>query len=107
MTEEHQNQSKHYVQMLAVKDRVNCEHLPDKDPIDDLSTIDNHQFLPTAADNDSLRNDLIHVISLILIENVKAFEVFKDTFPKNFVHEYSDVLEEKSVVVCSANACTN
>jgi hypothetical protein len=99
MTEDHQNQSRHYVQMLAVKDRVNCEHLPNDEPIGDLLNIDNCQFLPTAADNDSLRNDLIHVISLILTENVKAFEVFKDVYPPNFTHEYSDVVDEKSVVV--------
>lgn len=86
MTEEHQNLSKHYVQLLAIKDRVNCEHLPNDHPIGDLGNIDNNQFLPSATDNDSLRNDFLHVISLILIENVKAFEVFRNVYPQYFTH---------------------
>ena len=99
MTQEHQNQSKHYVQMLAVQDRVNCEGLPDDEPIGDLSQIENHELLPTAMDNSALRDDFIHIISLILVQHIPAFKVFDGVYANEFVHQYSDVMKEKSVVV--------
>lgn len=99
MTTDHQNKSKHYVQIMAVKDRVNCEHLPDDQPIGDLLELENNQFLPSLEDHETLRNDLIHAIAILLIENVKSFKVFEDVFPKHFQHEYSDVMSRKSVVV--------
>ena len=52
VTQKHQNQSKHYVQMFAIQDRVNCEGLPDDKPIEDFSQIENHELLPT-LDNSS------------------------------------------------------
>jgi hypothetical protein len=105
MTEAHQNQSKHYVQLMAVKDRVNCENLPDDAPVGDLNGVENSQLLPSAEDNDDLREDMIHIISLILIEHLPAFEVFQGVYPEYFQHQYSDVMDEKSVVV--GRVCMN
>jgi hypothetical protein len=99
MTQGHQNQSKHYVQLLAVKDRVNCEGLGDSQPIGDLTQLENHQFLPNASDNNSLREDFIHVVSLILIENLTSFKVFEGIYDVGFDHQYSHVMKEKSIVV--------
>ena len=76
MTESHQNKSKHYVQAMAVVDRVPCEHLPDDRPTADLLTIPLEQFLPSEEDNSRLREDLIHVTALILTEHVPAFKVY-------------------------------
>ena len=98
MTQEHQNQSKHYVKMFAVQYRVNCEGLPDDKPIEDFSQIENHELLPT-LDNSSLRDDLFHIISLILVQHLPAFKVFDGVYAHEFVHQYSDVMKEKSVVV--------
>ena len=75
MTETHQNKSKHYVQAMAVVDRVPCEHLPDDRPIADLMTISIQDFLPSEDDNNSLRDDFIQMVSLILTEHVPAFKV--------------------------------
>ena len=73
MTQEHQNQSKHYVQMFAVQNRVNCEGPSDDEPIGDLSQKENHVLLTTAIGNSALRDDFIHIISLILVQHIPAF----------------------------------
>ena len=47
MTQKHQNQSKHYVQMFAGQYRVHCEGPSDDEPIVDFSQIENLELLPT------------------------------------------------------------
>ncbi|XP_061181514.1 uncharacterized protein LOC133190028 [Saccostrea echinata] len=99
MTETHQNMSKHYVQIMAVKDRVNCEHLPDENPVGDLNQVENQQLMPSAEDNNDLREDMIHILSLTLIQHLQAFSIFKDVYPDYFQHPYSDIMDKKSVVM--------
>ena len=75
MTESHQNKSKHYVQAMAVVDRVPCEHLPDDHQLADLMTVPIQSLLQSEDDNSRLRGDFIHMIALILMEHVPAFKV--------------------------------
>lgn len=98
MTKEHQNVSRHYTQIMALVDRVNCEHLSDE-PVGDLLNVDNSEFFPTVEDNYTLRKDMIHVVSNILVENLPSFEVFKNIYPTHFSHIYSNEMAKKSTVV--------
>lgn len=99
MTQDHQNQSKHYVQLMAIKDRVYCEDLIDDRPMGNLLNVPNADFLPNGEDISSLREDIITVVSHILIENIPAFSIFKGVITHGFEHEYSEEMKEKSVVV--------
>uniref|UniRef100_K1S0V2 Uncharacterized protein n=1 Tax=Magallana gigas TaxID=29159 RepID=K1S0V2_MAGGI len=50
MTQDHQNQSNHYVQLMAIKDRVYCEDLIDDRPMGNLLNVPNADFLPNGED---------------------------------------------------------
>lgn len=98
MTQEHQNISRHFTQIMALVDRVNCEHLSDE-PVGDLLNVQNSEFLPTVEDNYTLRKDMIQVVSNILVENLPSFQVFKNIYPTHFLHIYSTEMAKKSTVV--------
>lgn len=86
-------------QMMAVQDRVNVEDLSVERPLADLAALPNSHFLPSSEDNYSMRCDFIQVISLILIKHLKAFKCFEGLVSEHFVHRYSDIMKQKSVVV--------
>jgi len=90
MTQDHQNQSKHYVQLMAIKDRVNCEDLIDDRPIGNLLQVPNQDFLPNGEDIDSLRKDVIHVVANVLVKNLASFHIFHDVISQGFEHEVSE-----------------
>ncbi|VDI63953.1 Hypothetical predicted protein [Mytilus galloprovincialis] len=73
MTQDHQNMLKHYVQLMAVKDRVNCEHLPDTLQIGNLVDVANNEFLPNADDISSLREDIINLTATLLVNHLECF----------------------------------
>ena len=105
MTETHQNKSLHYVQLMAVVDRVNCEHLPDDRPVGNLNNIEDHEFLPTGDDNSSLRDDFIHIMALILAENVPAFKVlFSLNFLLTNIFRFSNEMAmHEATMLCTKN----
>lgn len=70
MTQDHQNVSRHFTQIMALVDRVNCEHLSDE-PVGYLVNIENGEFLPSVEDNYTLRKDMIQVVSNILVESLR------------------------------------
>lgn len=71
-----------------------------KNPLGDLNEVENHQLMSSAEDNNSLREGMIHIISLTLMQHLQAFGIFKETYPDYLHHPYSDVMNKKSVVVC-------
>ena len=109
MTQDHQNQSKHYVQLMAIEDRINCEDLIDDRPLGNLLYTPDQDFLPSGEDTYTLRNDIIHVVAHVLIENVAAFQVFSGILHEGFQHKFSPEMAKKSRVVhlffyCHCNA---
>jgi len=99
MTQDHQNQTKHYVQLMAIQDRVNCEHFINDRPLGNLSEVPYQDFIPSGDDNYSLRKDIIHVVAEIIIDNLESFKVFKGVINKGFHHQFSGEMKQKSVVV--------
>lgn len=99
MTQDHQNMLKHYVQLMAVKDRVNCEHLPDTLQIGNLVDVANNDFLPNADDISSLREDIINLTATLLVNHLKCFKVFEGTIGQHPQHTFSKEMKEKSCVV--------
>lgn len=83
---------------MAIKDRVYCEDVIDDRPMGNLLNVPNADFLPNGEDH--LRDHIITVVSHILIENIPpAFSIFKGVITHGFEHEYSEEMNEKSVVV--------
>ncbi|XP_033731443.1 uncharacterized protein LOC117321072 [Pecten maximus] len=107
MTQEHQNVSRHFTQIMSVVDRVSCEGFTDE-PVGNLMEVENSEFLPTAEDNYTLRKDMIQVVSNILIEHLSSFKIFENICPKQFQHAYSAEMSKKSIVVyyiCHIQSC--
>lgn len=99
MTQDHQNSSKHYVQMMAIKDRVNCEVFPDGIPIGDLRDVPNSDFLPTAEESVSMRQDIVNITAEILCSHLDCLKDFQGIIDSKFHHKYSDEMKKKSHVV--------
>ncbi|CAC5412689.1 unnamed protein product [Mytilus coruscus] len=99
ITQDHQNMLKHYVQLMAVKDRVNCEHLPDTLQIGNLVDVANNEFLPNADDISGLREDIIKLTATLLVNHLKYFKVFEGTIVQHPQHTFSKEMKEKSCVV--------
>ncbi|XP_071172881.1 uncharacterized protein [Mytilus edulis] len=99
MTEDHQNESKHYIQLMAIKDRVICEDLPNERPIGNLQHIPIGDFLPNCDDISSLRTDMIQVTASILTKHLTSFMPYQKCIPEGFYHQYSEQMKQKSTVV--------
>ena len=99
MTEEHQNELRHYIQVMAVKDRINCEHLSNEAPVGDLQSLDNTAFIPNPGDICTLRKDMIQVVSYISCKCLSTMASFKDCTSDVFEHEYSAEMSKRSAVV--------
>ncbi|XP_070571443.1 uncharacterized protein [Ptychodera flava] len=100
MTSEKRNQSYHFLNTYAVRDRINCEHLPDDNPVADILTLKNSAFLPTAEDTTALRSDFAMLICRMLVSDMKFFQThFKEAIDDHIPHKYSDESKEKSELV--------
>lgn len=99
MTSDNQNKDYHWCNHNAYLDRVNPTHLPDDAPIADLQEVPNSTFLPSLADQKALLNDFTVLIGRVLVENLTAFEIFKDVVPLHIKHKYSDMLKNKTETV--------
>ena len=87
MREDAQNQSLHYVQMCAVKDRIDYSSVPDSAPSSTRNIFD----IPSSDDYAQLKKNLAIHVARILVEHVQCFnEDFKDLVTKHILHKYSD-----------------
>nr|XP_006816718.1 PREDICTED: uncharacterized protein LOC102803889 [Saccoglossus kowalevskii] len=100
MTGEHRNQDFHFVNTYAVKDRVNCENLPDDAPICDILKLPNTVFLPTAADHKALKSDFAEIIIRIIVQEMSFFtKHFSNTMVRHIPHTYSEESSVKSELI--------
>ena len=93
----------HYFHSYAVADRVNFWCLSDK--VHPTQQQDKSQIalslLPTPEDDEALRRNVLVIISRILFENMKFFEIsFEGVVDWHISHEYEKEMAQKSVVVC-------
>lgn len=106
MTSDDQNKDYHWCNHNTYLDRVNPTHLPDDTPIADIQDVPNSTFLPSLSDHKSLLSDFVVLISRVLVENLPAFEIFKDVVPFHIQHKYSEVLKNKTetVSICTCSS---
>lgn len=64
-----------------------------------LHDVPNSTFLPSLTDQNSLLSDFTVLIGRVLVENLPAFEIFKDVIPLHIRHKYSDELQNKTETV--------
>jgi hypothetical protein len=98
-----QNQSIHWFNLNAVKNRVNGNHLSDKAPAESILTFENVCFLPSLRDNQDLMHDLIPLFARSIVYNIPALsKVFSRAIVHHIPHMYTDVMNEKSEQVCQS-----
>lgn len=98
MTLESQTTSLHYVQAIAVKDRIDYSFLSDTSDPERESNL--YGILPDADDYDSLKKRFIVHVSRIIVAHLRFFKAdFKGLVPAHIPHRYSSIMSMKSEVV--------
>lgn len=101
MSRYNQNQSIHWFNMNAVRNKVNGNHLSDKMQTKSIVDIENVTFLPSLKDNQDLMHELIPLFARSIVFNIPALsKVFSGAVVIHIPHMYSDVMNEKSEQVC-------
>lgn len=71
-------------------------HLSNDYPIKSVLELENVEFLPSPEDNEAYLHNITALATCVLVRNIPAFSQFKDIVVKHILHEYSDVMKEKS-----------
>lgn len=96
MSASHQNNSIHWFNLNAVKNRVLANHLSNDNPVKSVFELENVEFLPSPEDNEAYLHNITALATRVVVRNIPAFSQFKDIVVKHILHEYSDVMKEKS-----------
>lgn len=100
MTSENQNKDHHWCNHNAVLDRINPTEGDSAPPRQDLKDTPNSTFIPNLEEQAALVNDMVILISRVLVENFKEFEPFKSVVPAHIQHKYSNEMKKKSEKAC-------
>lgn len=96
MRSDSQTVSLHYVQVYAMKDRVDYSTVT----CQKQAEVNLYDILPTSEDYDSLKKDFAVLISRMIVAYLPFFSTdFKDTVQKHIAHKYSSEMSKKSEVV--------
>ena len=99
MTSSNQNKDQHWCNHNAYLDRVYPTHLLYNGPVANSHDVPNSTFLPSLTDQNSLLSDFTVLIGRVLVENLLAFEIFKDVVLLHIRHKFSDELQKKTETV--------
>ena len=93
------NQSLHYFNSYAVRDRCNFSNFAEHHCPPDLATYDVSEFLPSKADFDTLIRHFSIFVARLLTTYVPGFAVFKSLCIPHIKHKYTVEMCQKSDVV--------
>ena len=88
-----QNKSLNYVQVYAVKDRIDFSQLSNSPPSPGRSVYD---ILPTTADYQALKDNFSILVARILVEHIPYFKDFKGLVDNHISHPYSSEMAKSS-----------
>ena len=96
MSASNQNNSIHWFNLNAAKNRVMANHLSNDNPVKSVLELENVEFLPSPEDNEAYLHNITALETRVVVRNIPALSQFKDIVVKHILHEYSDVMKEKS-----------
>ena len=96
MSASNQNNSIHWFNLNAVKNRVLANHLSNDNPVKSVLELENVEFLLSPEDNEAYLHNITALVTRVVARNIPAFSQYKDIAVKHILHEYSDVMKEKS-----------
>ena len=102
MSMEHQSQSIHYFQFYAARDRIDFHYLSNDSCVGNVSELSMSSFLPTIEDCSQMRDNYAILIGRELVKKLPYFHVFADCVPMHILHEHSEAMSMKSLLVCTA-----
>lgn len=104
MRSDSQTTSLHYVQVYAVKDRLDYSTLSGITS----GKVNLHDILPTLEDYELMKNDFAVLISRMITAHLPFFrEDFKYLVQKHIPHKYSTEMCKKSEVVSETPLCSS
>lgn len=93
------NKDLHYYNCMAVKNRVSGNHLEAEQPMGTVDSVPWSKYLPTAEDNEKLKNEWNYLVSKTIINYVPYFQCFKEHIPDHLSHKYINLTKKKTEVV--------
>ena len=97
MRSDNQNKEFHWTNMNFVMNRVSGLHLPDDEPICQLSDLPNGAVLPQAKDHLNNRENYIVLVGRIITERIPALNFLKHAVQKHIHHKYSVEMAQCSI----------
>jgi hypothetical protein len=96
MTKKNQNKDHHMFQFVGYKNRISSNHLPNDKPTMKVQDISLTTFLPNAAEQRMLVDELVILVGNKWAEYIPALWWFKEHIPDRIVHEYMQVTKLKT-----------
>lgn len=99
-TKQHSNQSIHWTNQYAVRDRVATNaNLEEKTPQCQLEDLELKKLLPTADVQNAFKDDCTVLVSRVVTRFLPEFNYLKDTIIHHIPHPFCQEQGEKSEVV--------
>ena len=96
MTLTNKNKDHHMYQMVAFKNRISSNHLPNVSPKNDTSQVLFSSFLPNAEDQSTLIEELIILIGHVWGKYISSLAWFTECLPGQIVHAQMENTKKKT-----------
>lgn len=96
MTLKNKNKDHHMFNIVAFKNRVNPNHLPDVEPKNDINKEPFTTFLPSAEEQGELINEFVVLIGHKWATAIPALFWFKEHLPETIVHDHMEETKQKT-----------
>ena len=96
MTAKNQNKDHHMFQFVAFKNRVPPNHMPNDKPRMKADDMPLTTFLPNAAEQKMLVDELVTLVGERWVKNVPALAWFRDHLPGRIMHDYMEETKQKT-----------
>ena len=99
MRSDHHGTMVHMYSMLVGRSRTPAIELPRTGQVAPLMSIPSDFFLPTVADVQCVKSNLVTIVSCILTRYIHDLSPLSKSIPKHILHKYSTQMSQKSEVV--------
>ena len=103
-TKDKTNQSIHWTQQYAVKDRVDGSTLSNSKPKKQLNDLQLVDILPVKEVQECFKRNCAVLVSRVIVKYFTAFKHIQDVVTHHIDHIHSREMEQKSEIVSICNA---
>eukprot|EP00794_Sanderia_malayensis_P002117 gene2117-2401_t len=99
MSSENQNRSIHWFNTLALPLRVAAAEFNNEIQQRPASSLKKEEFIPDKSANMDLLQDVIPLITRVIVDNIKAFQIFCSLVVRHIPHKHTKEMAMKSVEI--------